>query len=115
MAGNYRSSGSGISSAVSGLVRGARSTHVKKQTMEKSTQQAKDIINHREAARQGTEKVKAAARIAVTKERGAQVRKNATHKAKLKEKSKAKNDLDFGRKKKTSEAKKPKLSKDRKW
>lgn len=119
MAGNYRSSGSGITRAVSGAVRASRSTHVRKGLMKKGVEAAKQISSH-----------KSANRVNEIKERGNQERTTAKYKVKLKEKvrkanvatqvkikktvEKKTNDLDVG-KKKAPKAKKPKLSKEKKW
>lgn len=119
MAGNYRSSNSGIASKVAQGVRVARSTKVKVKTMDKQKEIAKEVITHRENERRKTDYMKASHRV--TKEkvkldqikaRGSETRK--TIKAKAKVKAKPKNDLQVG--KKTKEVKKKaKLPADRKW
>jgi len=104
MAGNYRSQGSGISKAIGGAVRAARSAHVKKHTLAKQTEAAKSVVSHKEAvkgdqARQ-TLQTKAKAVISIVKEKGSQARRTVTHKAKVKAKE---------------ATKRKKLAKDEKW
>ena len=123
MAGNYRSSNSGIASKVAQGVRSARSTKVKVGTMEKQKENAKEVITHREVERRKTDYMKASHGVAKEqvklnqiKARGSETRKTVKAKAKAKAKptSKPKNDLQVG--KKTKEVKKKvKLPADRKW
>lgn len=115
MAGNYRSSDNGIGKSVGRAVHASRSTHIKKNVMEKQREMAKDVISHRETERRKTEHVKGSyavqreqVKVAQIKQRGSEARKN------VKAKAKVKNDLQVG--KKTKEApKKRKLPTDRKW
>jgi hypothetical protein len=115
MAGNYRSSNSGIASSVGRLVKGARATHEKKQTLRKQVESAKEILTHRAAMKAHVESVRAKGRIDAIKARGSEQRRTATHKNKLKGGTTRKNDLDFGKKNVTVTPKKRRLGKDKKW
>lgn len=123
MAGNYRSSNSGIASKVAQGVRSARSPRVRAATMEKQKEHTKELITHRETERRKSDYAKASHGVAKEKvkldqikARGSETRKTVKAKAKAKAKptSKPKNDLQVG--KKTKEVKKKaKLPADRKW
>jgi hypothetical protein len=117
MAGNYRSHGGGITRAIARGVDKVRSTHNAKQTLAKNTEAAKQVVSHREKAKgeqaRATITAKADAIAKITKTRGSEARRTATHKNKLKT-SRLKNDTD-AKKKQPSAPKKQMVAKDKKW
>lgn len=118
MAGNYTSRGNRITGSIEKAVRGARSAHVKKQSLKKQTEAAKDIVSHKARTKgeqdRATTTTKAEAMRSIIKERGTQQRKTVSHKASIAAKKKT-TSKSTTTKQQTKPTKKRQVAPDKKW
>ena len=126
MAGNYRSTDSGLANKVSRAAKAGRDTHVRAGVMKKQQEAAKSVISHREGERRKTqasrgkyvverETVKAAGAVAREKVKVDQIKARGKEARKTAKTKTVKNDMDVGKKSKTPVPKKRKVAKENKW
>lgn len=126
MAGNYRSTDSGLANKISRVARAGRDTHVRAGVMKKQQEAAKSVISHREGERRKTqasrgkyvvarETVRAQGAVAREKVKLDQIKARGKEARKTAKSRKPSNDMEVGKKSKEPVKKKRRVAKENKW